>query len=128
MSWLLDAAMVLLVVICAMSCKKEHEEEKAKVNDLCENISHKGASCRGEAIECSPCNPACLDRWVTVVDSSDACGDIYVDYYECINQLGCGELEVWYTALGQGGTDYPCGEIEKMFRDACSGLPLTDVD
>ncbi|MEZ4452320.1 MAG: hypothetical protein R3B09_22830 [Nannocystaceae bacterium] len=106
-----------------------HSQEEARVEDACETFTFLALSCQGLSTpDCEPCNPACVERWRDAEKIDAACGTLYLDYWECVAGLACGELDAWSQGVSMGSSDGPCGEREIEFRARCGSLRLLGSD
>jgi len=129
--WTVYGTLPLALVFCVGvgKCEKTGEESE-EARDLCESLNTKYAVCAGAAApSCDgPCAPACFDRWEAAREESEDCGVAYVTYYECLQDLSCEETDLWVSAVEQGTTEHPCGDMEVKFRSDCPAVPLHRSD
>ena len=103
------------------ACKEEPDLE-----GYCGNKSAFTASCGDEIVECdeAPCEADCVSYGEGAADFSDACGELWIEIYECFVTMSCEGVEAWRTAQRNDTFEYPCGELESKFRAACPDMPL----
>lgn len=101
-------------------------EDEPDLEDYCANKEHLTASCAGFAHECeeAPCFDHCTSLGEAAADFSGACGELWIDTYECFASMSCDGVELWRTAQRADTFNYPCGPLESEFRATCPGVPL----
>jgi hypothetical protein len=92
----------------------------------CANKVSLTASCGDVSVECeeSPCFEECTKLGTDAAEFSDACGELWIEIYECFVEMTCEGVEAWRTAQLTGTFDYPCGKLESVFREDCPEVPL----
>jgi hypothetical protein len=119
----------LVAGLAGSTCDKSGErdplehycEDVASRTSVCSNISFDG--CEG-----ADCFEPCLDRAHAAADFSEACGDLWIDIYECLVAMPCDGILAWGESLQNDSVDYPCGKLEVQFHEACPDVPLYPGD
>ena len=82
----------------------------------CSDVNQRAATCNNIVIDpagpCDGCFDPCLDRAHDAAKFSEACGELWVDMYECLAEMPCEGFPKWEVSLSNDSVDYPCGKIE----------------
>lgn len=122
-------AICLLLELAGSTCDKSGNSDP--LEHYCEDVASKSSACSNisfDGCEGDNCFEPCLERAHESADFSDACGNLWIDIYDCLAEMPCPGFSEWEASLQTDSVDYPCGKLEVQFHETCPGVPLYPID
>ena len=121
---------------CFEEMLDDFDEALARANEACALgcEAYAGDACLGETLPLEDCLSFC-DYGAVIAEGFPelgrdevgiACVDAHTAFEECLSDLSCEEVEVYFTTEEE---PYPCQEVEASIPDICAGIaddPIAD--
>ena len=123
------ASIIFTLGFVAGACEKDGDDDPFW--NQCDSLERRRVGCAEVAFEgCEdpPCYEVCTKRGKAAAKFSAACGDLWVDFYECLRDMTCEEYDQWDASQADDTLEYPCGTLEAEFHTTCPDLSLFPGD